>query len=78
MLDIILHDLTLLCRLRKLHFNSALIFPFYRRKDYTQLIERHKVLVSDLKRQLDIPRILVSEACKDLIEVDIESMTEVN
>ena len=54
------------------------LFSFYRRKDYKQLIERHKVLLSDLKRQLDIPRILVSEACKDLMEVDIESITEVN
>ena len=53
-------------------------FSFYRRKDYKQLIERHKVLVSDLKRQLDISRILVSEACNDLMEVDIDSMTEVN
>ena len=32
----------------------------------------------EIKRQLDIPRIHVTEACKDLMEVDIESMTEVN
>ena len=34
------------------------------------MIERHQELVNNLQQHLEIDRILVSDACKDLIEVN--------
>ena len=50
-------------------------FSFYRKNE---LIKRHRELVAQLKRHLNISRILKSEACKDLIEVRNKLLTCVN
>ena len=34
------------------------------------MIERHREVVNNLRQHLEIERILVSEACNDLIEVN--------
>ena len=40
------------------------------KQNYRVMIERHRKLVNDLQKHLEIERILVSQACNDLIEVN--------